>query len=110
MLEYDRAPSGVVGLETALGLVLTVLYHSSNVSLSRIIEMLTIGPSGAFSLPGGTLAVGSPADVTLIDPDREWTVEPQRFKSKSRNTPFAGWKLRGFVVETLVDGRRVREG
>jgi dihydroorotase len=110
MLEYDLAPSGVVGLETAFGLALTVLHHSNNVSLSRIIEMLTVGPARAFSLPGGTLAVGSPADVTLIDPDREWTVEPQRFKSKSRNTPFAGWKLRGFVVETLVDGRRVREG
>jgi dihydroorotase len=108
MLEYDRAPSGVVGLETALGLALTVLHHSGNVSLSRIIEMLTIGPARAFSLPGGTLAVGSPADVALIDPDREWTVEPQRFKSKSRNTPFAGWKLRGLVVETLVGGRRVR--
>ena len=110
MLEYDRAPSGVVGLETAFGLALTVLHHSGNVSLSRIIEMLTIGPARAFSLPGGTLAVGSPADITLINPDREWTVEPQRFKSKSRNTPFAGWKLRGLVVETLVDGRRVWEG
>jgi dihydroorotase len=109
MLEYDLAPSGVVGLETALGLALTVLHHSGNVPLSRIIEMLTIGPARAFSLPGGTLAVGSPADVALIDPDREWTVEPQRFKSKSRNTPFAGWKLRGLVVETLVDGRRVSD-
>ena len=108
MLEYDRAPSGVVGLETALGVALTVLHHSGEVSLTRIIEMLTIGPARAFSLPGGTLAVGVPADIALIDPDREWTVEPQRFKSKSRNTPFAGWKLRGLVVETLVDGRRVR--
>ena len=107
MLEYDLAPSGVVGLETALGLTLTVLRHSGNVSLSRIIEMLTIGAARAFSLPGGTLAVGSPADIALIDPGREWTVEPQRFKSKSRNTPFAGWKLRGQVVETLVDGRRM---
>jgi dihydroorotase len=109
MLEYDRAPSGVVGLETALGLALTVLHHSGNVSLSRIIEMLTVGPARVFSLPGGTLAVGSPADITLIDPDREWTVEPKRFKSKSRNTPFAGWKLRGLVVETLVAGRIVSD-
>jgi dihydroorotase len=108
MLEYDRAPSGVVGLETALGVAITVLLHSSSVSLSRIIEMLTIGPARAFSLSGGTLAVGVPADVALIDPNREWTVEPHRFKSKSRNTPFAGWKLRGLVVETLVDGRKVR--
>lgn len=107
MLEYDRAPSGVVGLETALGVALTVLHHSFAVPLSRIIEMLTIGPARAFSLPGGTLAVGSPADITVIDPDCEWTVDPRRFKSKSRNTPFAGWKLSGKVVQTFVAGRRV---
>jgi dihydroorotase len=107
MLEYDRAPSGVVGLETALGVVLTALHHSAGVPLSRIVEMLTIGPARAFSLPGGTLAPGSPADITIFDPEREWTVDPQRFKSKSRNTPFAGWKLRGQVVVTFVRGKRV---
>ena len=106
MLEYDRAPSGVVGLETALGVALTVLHHSGAVPLARIIEMLTIGPARAFSLPGGTLAEGSPADVTVFDPDREWTVDPLTFKSRSRNTAFAGWKLRGRVAQTFVAGRR----
>ena len=107
MLEYDRAPSGVVGLETALGIALTVLHHSSAVSLSRIVELLTIGPARAFSLVGGTLVAGSPADITIFDPEREWTVDPQSFKSRGRNTPFAGWKVRGLVVGTFVAARRV---
>jgi dihydroorotase len=106
MLEYDRAPSGVVGLETALGVALTVLHQTNAVRLTRIIEMLTIGPARAFTLPGGTLAVGSPADITVFDTEPEWTVDPQHFKSKSRNTPFAGWKLRGQVVETFLGGGR----
>jgi dihydroorotase len=64
--------------------------------------MLTIGPARAFSLPAGTLSVGSVADVTVFDPEPEWTVDPQRFKSKSRNTPFAGWSLRGRVAKVFV--------
>ena len=107
MLEYDRAPFGIVGLETALGVTLTVLFHSGAVSLPRIIEMLTIGPARAFAIPGGTLAAGAPADVTLFDPDREWIVDPQRFRSRSRNTPFTGWRLRGAVAATFVGGREV---
>jgi dihydroorotase len=107
MLEYDCAPSGVIGLETALGVALTGLHHSAAVPLARIIEMLTIGPARAFSLPGGTLMVGSLADVTVFDSEREWTVDALRFKSKSRNTPFGGWKLRGSVSAVLVGGRRV---
>ncbi len=104
MLEYDRAPSGVIGLETAFGIAFTVLHHSKKVPITLIIEMLTIGPARAFSLPGGTLAAGALADVTLLDPDCEWTVDPQRFKSKSRNTPFLKWTLRGNVVATFVAG------
>ena len=107
MFEYDRAPFGVIGLETALGVALTVLYHAGAVPLPRIIEMLTIGPAQAFSLPGGTLAIGSRADLTVLDPDREWTVDPQRFKSKSRNTPFTGWRLRGAIAATIIGGREV---
>ena len=107
MFEYDRAPFGVVGLETALGVALTVLHHSGAVPLARIVEMLTTGPALAFSLPGGTLAEGSPADITVFDPEGEWTVEAQRFKSKSRNTPFAGWRLRGSVAATFARGRNV---
>jgi len=107
MLDYDHAPSGVIGLETALGVVLTVLHHSAGQPISRIVELLTIGPARAFCLPEPTFAIGSLADITIFDPEREWTVEARSFKSKSRNTPFAGWKLRGQVVATFVDGRRV---
>ena len=107
MLEYDRAPFGVVGLETALGVALTVLFHSGAVALPRVIELFTTGPARAFAIPGGTLAPGSPADVTIFDPNREWTVDSHRFKSKSRNTPFGGWRLRGAVVATIVGGREV---
>jgi len=73
--------------------------------LSRIVEMLTIAPARAFSLPGGTLSAGSVADVTVFDPDLEWTVDPQRFKSKSRNTPFGGWLLRGRVEKVFAGAR-----
>jgi dihydroorotase len=106
MLEYDHAPFGVIGLETVLGVVLTTLYHSGLVELSRIVEMLTARPARAFSLPGGNLSVGSDADVTVFDPSLEWTVDPRQFKSKSRNTPFAGWPLRGGVVATFVEARQ----
>jgi len=113
MLEYDRAPFGVVGLETALGVALTVLYYGSDglpasgLSLSRIIEMLTSGPARAFALSGGTLAIGSRADITMLNPDLDWTVNTAEFKSRSRNTAFAGWHLKGRVVATFVGGRQV---
>ncbi len=107
MLEYDHAPFGVVGLETALGAILEVLYHSGKVTLNRIVEMLTIGAARTFSLQRGTLQKGAIADITIFDPDREWTVDPLRFKSKSRNTPFKDWTLRGKVVATFVEGREV---
>jgi dihydroorotase len=106
MLDYDQAPSGVVGLETALGIALAVLHHTEDLPLSRIVEMLTIGPARAFSLVGGTLAAGSPADITVFDPERKWTVDPKRFKSKSRNTAFDGWKLDGQVSATFIAGRK----
>lgn len=107
MLEYDQAPFGVIGMETALGVVLKELYHSGKVSLPRIIEMLTIGAAKVFSIPRGTLKKGAIADVTIFDPQMEWTVDPLKFKSKSRNTPFANWQLRGKVLATYVGGREV---
>ena len=107
LVEYDRAPFGVVGLETALGVAITTLHHENGVPLQRIIEMLTIGPARAFSLTGGSLAIGSPGDITVFDPVKEWTVDPRRFSSRSRNTPFAGWRLRGAVAATFVAGRQV---
>jgi dihydroorotase len=107
MLEYDRAPFGVIGLETALAVTLGALYSTEQVSLSRIVETLTIGPALAFSLPRGTLAKGVAADITVFDPERVWTVDPRNFKSKCRNTPFAGWEVRGAVVATFVEGRKI---
>jgi dihydroorotase len=107
MLEFDRAPFGVIGLETALGVTLEVLYHSGKVPLRRVVEMLTIGGAKVFSLQRGTLQKGAIADITIFDPDRQWTVEPMQFKSKSRNTSFTGWQLRGLVIATFVEGRKV---
>jgi dihydroorotase len=107
MLEYDRAPFGVVGLETALGVALKALYHSGVISLARVLELLTTGPARVFSLPGGTLVPGAIADVTIIDPERPWTVDPYQFHSKSHNTPFGNWQLRGAVIATFVAGREV---
>ncbi len=106
-VEYNCAPFGILGLETTLPLCLTRLVHTGLISLSRLIELLTIGPAKALNLPVGSLVPGKPADVTIFDPDREVTIDPEAFRSKGRNTPFAGWKLRGAAVATVVGGRRV---
>ncbi len=106
-VEYNCAPFGILGLETTLPLCLERLVHTGLISLSRLIELLTIGPAKALNLPVGSLVPGKPADVTIFDPDREVTIDPEAFRSKGRNTPFAGWKLRGAAVATVVGGRRV---
>lgn len=102
----DRAPFGVIGLETALGLTLG-LVQQGRVTLPRAITCLTSAPAAVLGLPRGTLEPGAAADVTVIDPEASWTVDPERFRSKSRNTPFAGWVLKGQVVRTLVAGMTV---
>ena len=102
----DRAPYGIVGLETALGLAFR-LVEDGVLSVESVIEKLTSAPARLFGLPKGTLAVGVQADVVLIDPHREWIVDPERFRSKGRNTPFAGWRLCGQVVRTLIGGKTV---
>jgi len=106
-VEFSLAPFGIVGLETTLSLCLDRLVGGGHLSLARLIELLTRGPARVLGLPGGTLAVGHPADVTLIDLGREITVDPTTFRSKSRNTPFAGWKLRGAAAGTLIGGRPI---
>jgi dihydroorotase len=106
---FEDAPNGIVGLETALGISLSELVHSGLMDLPTLVERMSCSPARAFSLPGGTLRVGAPADVTLLDPDLEWVVEPERFLSMSRNTPFAGRSLRGRAVRTIVGGRTVWE-
>jgi dihydroorotase len=107
-LEFDAAPFGVVGLETALPLTLA-LVEEGVLSLEAAIEKLTAAPARAFSLPKGTLAVGADADVVLIDPETAWVVDPARFRSMGRNTPFAGWKVKGRVTHTIVAGKLVYE-
>jgi dihydroorotase len=106
---FDDAPNGIVGLETALGLVLTHLVARKVIALPTMIERMSTGPARAFNLPGGTLRKGSPGDVTVIDPKLPWTVSARAFRSKSRNTPFDGWELTGRAVMTVVGGRVVWE-
>ena len=101
---FDDAPFGIVGLETALGVVLTHVVSEGVLSLPKAIERMTIGPAKAFKLEGGTLRRGAPADVTIFDPSAAWTVDPKRFKSRSRNTPYAGWPLNGRALVTIVGG------
>ena len=105
--ELPKAPSGMVGLETSLALSLTVLHHQLGLPLSFVIEKMSTAPAKILHWNAGTLAVGAPADIVLFDPDEEWTVDPARFASKGRNTPFAGWKVKGRVHRTLVDGKTV---
>jgi dihydroorotase len=107
---FEDAPNGIVGLETSLGLVLTELYHSGLIDLPTVVERMSCAPARAFRLAGGTLRPGAPADVTVLSLDREWTVDPERFLSLSRNTPFGGRRLRGAPVRTVVGGRSVWVG
>jgi dihydroorotase len=103
--EFADAPNGIVGLETALAVNLTWLVHSGIIGLPLLVERMACAPARLFKLPGGTLRRGALGDVTVFDPDAEWTVDPSRFASKGRNTPYAGRTLRGIVDLTLVDGR-----
>ncbi len=105
-IEFDRAANGVVGLETALPLVLR-LVEKDILTRSQAIERMPAPPARVLGLEKGTLQVGADADITIIDTAREWVVEADRFYSKSRNTPFEGWKMKGRVMKTIVGGRVV---
>ena len=104
-VEFDEAPFGVVGLETALGIYLTELVHSGMLSMREMVVKMSTFPSEYFGLGRGSLAVGAAGDVTVIDPERKWTVRKAEFASRGRNTPFEGRELRGRAVLTLVDGQ-----
>jgi len=107
-VEFDAAPFGVVGLETELGLFIDLLVHKRRkISLARLIEMYTVEPAKLLKLKAGTLSLGASADVTLINPKLEWTVNAQDFQSISRNTPFDGWRLKGRAVRTIVGGKTI---
>lgn len=102
-----EAPSGMVGLETALGVTLTSLYHSGLMGLSDVLKKMTINPACILRIPKGRLSVGADGDVVLFDPEECWTVDPALFRSMGRNTPFAGAELRGRVKYTIVGGEIV---
>jgi dihydroorotase len=105
-VEYNIAHNGIVGLETALPLTLR-LVDEGVLSLSNAVARLTCGPAKALGIPRGTLEAGSVADVTIFDPELEWTVNAAKFASKSRNTPFDGWKMKGAATHTILGGRVV---
>jgi dihydroorotase len=106
LVEFDRAPFGITGLETALALAITRLHLKHGISLRRIIELLSSGPARIFKLEGrGALAPGSIADVTIFDPKKRWTYDAQASPSKAHNTPFDGWQFTGKVVATIVGGQ-----
>jgi dihydroorotase len=107
-VEFAEAAFGLIGLETSLGLSLK-LVHDGTLTLSQLIAKMSANPARILGLPGGSLTPGSPADVTLIDLHREWTVDANAFASKSRNCPFQGWNLKGQAVATIVGGKVVWE-
>jgi len=102
--EFDDAPNGIIGLETALPLAITELVGSGLLTLPELILRMSTAPARTFNLPGGTLATGAPADLVVIDPDVEWEIRPEAFHSKSRNTPFAARRVRGRAETTIVRG------
>jgi dihydroorotase len=105
--EFADAPNGIVGLETALGVNITYLVRPGIISLATLVDRMSCAPARIFKLPGGTLVAGGVADITVFDPDASWVVDPSRFKSKGRNTPYGGHTLTGRNTATLVDGRVV---
>jgi dihydroorotase len=107
MVEFDRAPFGIVGLETAVPLVFDRLVHPGRIPLARMIELLSSNPARVLNVPGGTLSEGAPADITVLAPDMSVTVRSAALRSRSRNTPFDGWQMRGGVAATIVGGRLV---
>jgi len=106
-VEFDKAPFGIVGLETAVPVTFDLLVAKHRMPLSRFVALWSTNPARIFRLPGGTLRVGAPADITIFDPELRQKVDPGKFRSASRNTPFAGWRLRGWPVITVVGGKVV---
>jgi dihydroorotase len=106
-VEFDRAPFGIVGLETAVSLSLDRLVHGGLISLSRMVQLLSANPARILGVSGGSLSEGQPADITVLAPDLRVTIRARTLRSKSKNTPFDGWELRGGVAATIVGGRPV---
>lgn len=106
-VEFDYAPFGIIGLETAVQVCLTELYHKQYLDLPALVSKFTKGPADVLGMPIGTLENGRLADITILDPEKEGVVDADRFYSKSRNTPFNGYRYKGLAVGTIVDGKCV---
>jgi dihydroorotase len=106
-VEFDRAPFGIIGLETAVSLTLDRLVHTGVITLRRMVQLMSVNPSRILNVPGGTLRPGRPADVTIIAPSVPVTIDVSKSRSLSRNSPFDGWTLKGAVAATIVGGRTV---
>jgi dihydroorotase len=104
MRELDQAPYGVIGLETLLPICVRSLIEPGHLTWPQLIEKLTVNPARVLGIPRGTLRPDTVADVTIIDPEAHWTIDPERFRSKSRNCPFAGWEVHGWAETVLVGG------
>jgi len=104
-VEFDQAPFGIIGLETAVSLALDRLVHPGHIGLARLVELLSVNPARILGVTGGSLAPGAPADLTVLAPDQTVVVDPTTFRSLSRNTPFGGWTLKGAIVATIVGGK-----
>lgn len=105
--DFEKAPNGVVGLETSLAATLTRLYHTGKISLKRIVRLMCVNPRKILGIPGGSFTEGAPADITVFDINEEWKVDPEKLHGKSKNTCFKGMTLKGKVKMTLVDGKVV---
>jgi dihydroorotase len=105
LVEFDRAPFGIVGLETAVPLAFDRLVHTGTIGVARLVELMSTNPARILGVSGGSLMPGGPADVTILAPDAPVTIRAAALRSKSKNTPFDGWQLRGAVVATIVAGR-----
>ncbi|MEQ1870557.1 MAG: dihydroorotase [Vicinamibacterales bacterium] len=106
-VEFDRAPFGITGLETAVSLCFDRLIHTGLITLARLIELLAVNPARIINVKGGALTEGAPADISILAPDLAVTIDAKQMRSKSKNTPFDGWTLRGGVAATIVNGRLV---
>jgi dihydroorotase len=106
-VEFDRAPFGITGLETCVPLCFDRLVHPGLITLARLVELLSVNPARILRVPGGSITEGAPADLTILAPDLSVTVDAKAMKSRSKNTPFDGWTLRGGVAATIVGGRPV---
>jgi dihydroorotase len=106
-VEFDRAPFGIVGLETAVPLSMTRLVHAGRIGVSRLVELMSVNPARILRLPGGTLSAGAVADITILAPEMPVRIQASQLRSRSKNTPFDGWELRGGVVATIVNGHPV---